>query len=63
MKQEVIYVLFDIKEQEIDLYRTEKEAVDAYKRYNHDDVQVIFYYLDEHCQIDKTKSFKKWFRR
>lgn len=63
MKQEIIYVLFDIKEQEIDLYRTEEEAVDAYKRYNNDDIQVIFYYLAEHCQIDKTESFKKWFRR
>lgn len=63
MKQEIIYVLLDIKEQEMDLYRTEEEAVDAYKRYNHDDVQVIFYYLTEHRQIDKTKSFKRWFRR
>lgn len=63
MKQEIIYVLIDIKEQEMDLYRTEEEAVDAYKRYNNDDIRVIFYYLTEHQQIDKTKSFKRWFRR
>ena len=61
MKQEIIYIL--LYKGELELYRTEEEAVDAYKRYNHDDIQVIFYYLAEHCQIDKTESFKKWFRR
>ena len=63
MKQEIIYVLFDIKEQEIDLYRTEEEAINAYKQYDNDNIQVMFYFLNDHVKIDKTESFKKWFRR
>lgn len=63
MKQEIIYVLFDIKEQEMDLYRTEEEAINAYKQYDNDNIQVMFYFLNDHVKIDKTESFKRWFRR
>lgn len=63
MKQEIIYVLLNIKEQEIDLYRTEEEAINAYKQYDNDNIQVMFYFLNDHVKIDKTESFKKWFRR